>query len=121
MRLIRKKNVSDSIAAYDAEWEWLEYYHENHIKTGQIGQDFAEKLVNANDLLAAYNENETEGIVSNISDSMTIRINTTYLNEHLNFLMRQKVFTRQDMNLHKHLEQRAEWLMALIKKEYHLK
>ena len=120
MRLIRKKNVADSIAAYDARWEWLQYYYENHVKTGQIGQDFAEKLVNANDLLEAYSDNATEAIVSNIPDSITIRINTIYLNEHLNFLMRQKIFTRQDWNLYKHLEESAERLLALIKKEYHL-
>ncbi|MDP9229133.1 MAG: hypothetical protein M3O67_00505, partial [Bacteroidota bacterium] len=120
MRLIRKKNVADSIAKYDAEWEQLEFYREYYIKNGQTGQDFAEKLVNAHDLLVPYSENTTEAIVSNISDSMLIKINTTYLNEHLNFLMRQKVFTRQDWNLYKHLEENAERLLALIKKEYHL-
>ena len=122
MRLIRKKNVADSIAAYDAKWEWLEKaYNENHLHYEQIGQDLAEKLVNVNDLLAFYVNNESEAIVTNIPDSMMIRINIPDLNQHLNFLMQQKIFTRQEWNLYKSLEQNAGRLIELIKKEYHLK
>jgi hypothetical protein len=121
MRLIRKKNVADSIAAYDARWEWLDKeYNENHIFYGHMGQDYAEKLVSANSLLDVYSKNQSGGIVNNIPDSMTIPINTTYLNEHLNFLMQQKVFTHQDLNLYMNLEQSAERLIQLIKKEYNL-
>ena len=51
----------------------------------------------------------------------TIRINRPFLNQFLNELTLQKIITSQDIRAFRLLETSAENLIALIKKEYHLK
>ena len=80
-----------------------------------------EKLFNAADLLPFYIANTSGAIVANIPDTIIIRINTNELNEQLNFMMQEKAYARQETTLFKDLQQRAERLITLIKKEYHLK
>jgi hypothetical protein len=118
MRLIRKKAISDSIAAYDQHWERLEYYRETYFTHQQIGSAFTEKIINAYDVLPAYRKGSSGNTFGDISDSAVIRINTTSLNEFLNFLRRQKSFTIQDKNNYQSLEEQAVRLLDFIKKEY---
>ena len=121
MRLIQKKNVADSIAAYDMLWTTIDIYRDAYISLGQLSNRYAESLVNPDDLLPLYISNTTEAIVNNIPDSIMIKINVTELNRQLNFMMGQKVSIYQQLNLYIKLRQSAEQLIALIKKEYHLK
>ena len=120
MRLVRSKEVSDSISSYDQRCEVTTLYNDLYTVNSQVGNRQFEKLFNAADLLPLYISNTTAGIITNIPDSILIRINTTELNEQLNFMMLEKAYARQEIERYKELQGRAERLMDLIKKEYHL-
>jgi hypothetical protein len=120
MRLIRNKQVADSIAAYDLKCEQINLYYELYNTIGQQGARQFEKLFHAADLLPFYITNTSPAIVANIPDSIVIGIHTDGLNEQLNFMMQEKAYARQDGEQFKLLQERAERLMSMIKKEYHL-
>jgi hypothetical protein len=120
MRLIRNKHVTDSISSYDQRCEAISLYYDFYTTNGQIGNRHFEKLYNAHDLLPLYIANTHPGIVANIPDSLNIRINTEGLSEHLNFMMQEKAYARQEIDRYNDLKNRAIRLMELIKKEYHL-
>ncbi|MEP7165448.1 MAG: hypothetical protein ABI741_12185 [Ferruginibacter sp.] len=120
MRLVRNKEVADSISSYDLRCEDISVYYDFYIINAQIGTRQFEKLFNAADLLPLYISNTTAGIVNNIPDSLVIRINTSGLNEQLNFMMQEKAYSKQAMDRYEDLKHRAVRLMELIKKEYHL-
>jgi hypothetical protein len=122
MRLIQKKNIADSIAAYDLQWIRAEFWRETYITNQEKGKGFVEKIINANDLLPKFRNNSTgTSLAARITDSLIISINPAFLNEYLNFLNWQKTTTTQDKRGYQTLEQSAERLITLIKKEYHLK
>ncbi len=122
MRMIRKKNVADSIAAYDLQWERLEFYREAYTINQQLVYGYIEKIMNDYNLLFYYRNNPNPSISpTNFPDSTMIRINPAHLLEYLNFLARQKRFTAQDITGYKGLKESAERLMELIKKEYNIK
>ena len=122
MRLIRNKMVTDSIAAYDFQFEYFVALHgQYYIVHQQADFRYLEKLVNSSDLLSLYLANSSSGIVGNIPDTMNIRINTDGLNELLNLLMQVKVYARQQINQIDQLKTKATNLMMLIHQEYHLK
>jgi len=121
MRLIRKKQVADSISSYDLRCEQSIIYYDFYSVNAQIGNRQFEKLFIAADLLTLYIANTSPGIVANIPDSLIIRINTAELNEQLNFMMLEKAYALQEIDRYKDLEGRAVRLMGLIKKEYQLK
>ena len=54
MRLIQKKNIADSIAAYDLQWVRAEFWREAYIANQEKGKGFIEKIVNAGDLLPEF-------------------------------------------------------------------
>ena len=120
MRLVQNKQVADSISAYDLYCEQSELYYQLYNTISQLGARQFEKLFNAADLLPFYIANTSGGIVANIPDTIVIRINTTELNEQLNFMMQEKAYARQETNLCKGVQSGAERLMELIRKEYHL-
>ncbi len=119
LRLVRKTDVRDSLATYDWLWDRLDYYKEVYYTGQQIGDGLIEKMLNANDLIKSYRLNHT-GISINepLSSSGIISINTAYLNDYLNFLFRQKITTKQDVQNYKRLEVKAALLIKMIKKEY---
>lgn len=121
LRLVRKKNVADSVAALDLQWTRMEFYREAYITMQNTGTGMNEKIFSANDLLQKYIDNSTGNSMSKtMTDSLKIRINTQYLNEYLNFLNHQKINTIQDERNYKNVEHSTERLITLIKKEYHL-
>jgi len=122
MRLIRKKNVADSIAAYDLQWQRAEFWRELYITNLEKGKDLLHKIFNAGDLLSMYEDSSsTFTLTAKITDSLNIQIYPAYLNEYLNTLQDQKITTDQDKRAYQTLEKSAERLIDLIKKEYHLK
>ena len=121
MRLIRNKQLADSISVYDFNCANYDLYNEYYIINGQLANRYIEKLTNVTDLLPFFIANSSEGMRDNIPDSIVIRINTGSLNEQLSFMMLQKVMARQEINRFKDLRDRAIRLMDLIKKEYRLK
>ena len=121
LRLIRKKNVRDSIAAYDLQWQRAEFWREGYVILQEKGKDMMHKILNANDLLVKYRKDAGFSNNRKITDTMkNVRINPEYLNEFLNFISDQKITTTQDKNGYEAIEQSAERLIALIKKEYDL-
>jgi hypothetical protein len=121
MRLVRNKQVADSIAVYDLNYESLNsLYNVIYFNNGQTSNRHVEKLINAFDMLSLYSTNTTGAIVANVPDDAVIRINPSELNEVLNFMMQEKAHARQEIEKYKVLEEETIHLMELIKKEYHL-
>ncbi len=121
MRLVQKKTVADSIAAYDIHWIYTDaIYRDSYNDYGQLSNRYVGKLVNPEDLLPFYLSNTSQAIVTNIPDSLLIRIDKTELREQLNFMMQQKTNIYQQVQLYNTLRERAERLISLIKKEYQL-
>jgi len=120
MRLIRKKNVADSIAAYDLQWIRADFWKEAYVNQQEREKTLITQLMDANDLLEAYRTNPDPLHMPKLNDSKTIRINRPFLNQFLNELTLQKIITSQDIRAYRVLETSAENLIALIKKEYHL-
>jgi hypothetical protein len=121
LRLIRKRNVVDSIAAYDMQWARLEYWREAYTENQRHGSEMVEKMLDATELLPIYKKDKSGSSTNLFNDAPSAKLNTAYLNEYLNFLFRQKFSTIQDERNYKNVEQSAEKLIALIQKEYHLK
>ena len=121
MRLIRKKNVADSIAAYDLKWMRAEFWEESYVSQQEKEKTLISQLMEASDLLKAYRTNPDPLHMPKLDDRKTIRINRPFLNQFLNQLTLQKIITSQDVKAYQVLETSAENLIALIKKEYHLK
>lgn len=119
MRLIQKKDIADSIAAYDMLWTYIDLYKEMYTAASSLSQAFAGKLITAGDLLPLYITNQSEAVVTNIPDTIDIRINNTELNEQLNFLMNQKVSIYQQLKLYIKLRESATHLIAMIREAYH--
>jgi hypothetical protein len=121
MRLIRKKRVADSIAAYDWLWQRAEFWREAYTNHQEKAKVFVEKIINANDLLRQYRTNTPgEALPPSLTDNLVIGINTEYLNEFLNDLNNQRTSVAQDRRFYHVIATSAERLIELIKKEYHL-
>jgi hypothetical protein len=121
MRLVRDKQIADSISSYDQRCEVTVLYNDFYIENSLVGNRQFEKLFNAADLLPLYIANKSGAIIANIPDSLIIRINTMDLNEELNFMMLEKAYARQEIGRYIEIKERAIRLMELIKKEYHFK
>jgi hypothetical protein len=121
MRLVRKKNVADSIAAYDLKWIRAEFWKEAYVHQQEKEKTSISQLMEASDLLQAYRTNPDPLHMPKMDDSKTIRINRAVLNQFLNELTLQKIITSQDIKAYRVLETSAENLIRLIKNEYHLK
>ena len=119
-RLIRKKNIADSIAAYDLLWQRAEFWREGYTSLQEKGKDMFHKIIEAAPLLSKYRLQPSFTNQKNIVDSLRVNINRQNLNEFFNFLADQKIWTTQDEQAYKDLEKSAERLIALIKKEYRL-
>ena len=121
MRLIRKKIVADSIAAYDLQWQRAEYWREGYVRHQETGREYLANIFDPQKLLAAFRKSPgVSGLSPDITDSLTININRARLSDYLNFLFIQKVTTAQDKRGYQVLEKSAERLIELIKKEYYL-
>lgn len=120
LRLIRKRNVRDSIASYDLQWQRAEFWREGYISLQEKGKDLVQKIINANGLLTKYRTYSAFQNDRNITDSISIHINSEHLNEFLNFSGDQKITTSQDKRGYQSIEKTAERLIAMIKQEYHL-
>jgi hypothetical protein len=121
MRLVRNKQIADSISSYDQRCEVTILYNDYYAENSLVGNRQFEKLFNAADLLPLYIANKNGAIIANIPDSIIIRINIADLNEQLNFMMLEKAYARQEIDRYEEIKERAVRLMQLIKKEYHLK
>lgn len=117
LRLIRKKNVRDSIAGYDLQWQRAEFWREAYVTLQEKGKGFVHKIINANDLLRRQLNFQND---RDAYDSIKVAINTESLNEFLNFSADQKLSTSQDRRGYEAIEKSAERLISLIQTEYKL-
>ena len=120
LRLIRNKNIRDSIAAYDLAWQRAEFWREGYINLQERGKKLNQQIITAQELLKRY-QTEPDIYNSKQIDNLRFTIKTEQLNEYLNFISDQKITTGQDKRGYQDIEQSAEKLIELIKKEYHLK
>ena len=121
MRLIRKKNVADSIAAYDLEWKRAEYWREVYITRQEKAMNLLHQMFDAADLVTLYKNQFTGNpVMPPASYNIQVHVYPSPLNEYLNFLNDQKITTRQDTRAYMALKGSAERLIELIKKEYNL-
>ncbi|MDQ6756171.1 MAG: hypothetical protein M3004_04465 [Bacteroidota bacterium] len=120
MRLVRNKQIADSISSYDFNCANYDLYNEYYKINSPLANRYIEKLTNVTDLLPFFIANTGGGIRDNIPDSIVIRVNTGELNEQLSFMMLQKSYARLEINQFQDIRNRAIHLMELIKKEYHL-
>jgi hypothetical protein len=121
MRLIRKREVADSIAAYDWKWQRAEFLRESYSIYQNKEDEMANKMLNAKNLVHVYRTNSTQtALPPGVTDTLNIPINSDGISEYLNYIYRQKLQTRQDKAGYQVIEKAAERLIALIKKEYHL-
>jgi hypothetical protein len=122
LRLIRKQSIRDAIAAYDLKWLRAEFSREMYITYQNKEKDLISRLVNAKDLVFQYRVKIKTFNNSDLSDtSIRVSIYPEYLNAFLNTLADQKISTGQDKRAYLEIEQSAERLITLIKKEYHFK
>ena len=120
LRLIRKKNVRDSIASHDLMWQRAEFWQEGYITLQEKGKDFLLKILTAQEFLIRY-RTKADIFSRTEIDNLSYTINMEHLNEYLNFIGNQTISTRQDKRGYQAIGESTERLIELIKKEYHLK
>ncbi len=121
LRLIRKKDIADSVLGYDFAWERADnYYRETYWRVSGEINDYIKKMINDFSLLPYYKANQT--IAARLPEDLALQIsiNTSCLMEYLNHLHKAKSTIRQDEYFYMDIKSRAERLIELIKKEYHL-
>ncbi|MBK9569942.1 MAG: hypothetical protein IPO53_08475 [Chitinophagaceae bacterium] len=118
MRLIRKKNVADSILSYDFLWERADsYYKDTYWNYSGIINDYIKKIINDYSLLPYYKSNtSTAARLEGEAVGISIEINTTLLLEYLNHLHKLKTTIVQDKEFYRDIEKSAERLIDQIKK-----
>lgn len=87
MRLIQNKDVADSIAAYDLLWERADFWKQGYISLQNTNCAFSERILSPYNLLPLY-RNSIISLGSPLRQLSSVKINTTYLDEYLNFLWR---------------------------------
>jgi len=121
LRLIRKSVVRDSIADYDQQWQRADFWIERYKELQEKGKDCLHGIIDANSAMAEYIKQKGSPTSPFYPDSSVATIRNGSLNRYLNFLYDQKITTAQDKRAYEGIEQSAGSLIALIKKEYHLK
>jgi hypothetical protein len=121
LRLIRNKNVRDSIAAYDLKWQRAEFWVEKYDQLQEKSKDYLHNIMDSKTAIHEYLKQNASPASFYYDDSVMTPIRTTSLNQYLNFLNDQKITTAQDKITYIIIEQSAERLIVLIQKEYHLK
>ena len=121
LRLIRNRNVADSIAFYDWRWSRLEYLRETYISNQKEIYQLEEQIIEAKDMLPFLISNDSLSNENSSPSNGFYRIRREHLNEYLNLLARQYVVTKQDRENYKKTSLMSESLIKLIKTEYNLK
>ena len=121
LRLIRKRQVRDSIASYDLLWQKADFWLERYMLMLEKGQDYLHNIIDAKSAMSEYLKQRGSPITYSYSDSATTDILTNQLNQYLNFLYSQRISTARDKGAYEELQESAMRLVDLIKKEYRLK
>lgn len=114
LRLIHKRDIVDSIDKYYQQMARFALGREVYRSNQDLVSSLQEKLLDAFDNIKIRDPK------LNFGDSATMTIHPEYLNEYLNVLLRLKNAANNDKNSNNGIKARANNLIDLIKKEYHL-
>ena len=119
LRLIRKKQVIDSIEMYYQQVQRSESRNSAYFANQQASFDISEKLWDAADNIKTFRDYYLAN--KPYPDTGFTTINTAYLNEYLNNLVRVRMISENDRkNFTIDLKNAASRLIGLIQKEYKL-
>ena len=118
LRLIRKRNVVDSIEAYDQQIKRMSLRDIYETDFMLENKKLVQKLFAGRSALKIFAD--TAYFKRQLSPNLTINLNEQYLDEYLNSLITFQNFVQQNMELQGFIKSKAGRLLALIKKEYHL-
>ncbi|HEY2583497.1 MAG TPA: hypothetical protein VGI43_16920 [Mucilaginibacter sp.] len=119
LRLIRKKDIIDSVEMYYQQVQRSETRNSSYFANQQASFAMSEKLWNAVDNINSFRDYYLAR--KPYPDTGYVSINTIYLNEYLNNLVRIRMITGSDRNQFAiKLRDDASRLIKLIKKEYQL-
>jgi hypothetical protein len=119
LRLIRKRNVVDSIESYDQEIRRLilrDAYESNY---GFEQMHILNKVFDGKTLLKIYADT-TYFHQQPPDSSLRVKMNEEYIDEYLNGLITFHSLVEANMNLFQEVKDKATRLLSLIKKEYRL-
>jgi hypothetical protein len=118
LRLIRQRNVVDSIESYDQQVKRMalrDIYETNFfVDVNKVSQN----LFDSRGLLKIYVD--TANYKKPITPFETIKLNEQYLNDFLNSIRTLQLTVKQNQDLQITIKHKATLLIDLIKKEYHL-
>ena len=119
LRLIRKQNVADSLAAYDLLWQRAQLYRDMYFVRVDENNSYQQKIFSGTDLLPFYSS-DSKDTVPGYRKAPSIKIHSAYLDEFFNYLNRQVGTTRNDIRVYKSIYESAIRLIDLVNKEYQL-
>jgi len=119
LRLIRQRNVVDSIQSYDQQIKRLSLrdIYETNFMVEQ--NKLLQNLFDGRELLRLYADTTYDRKPSR--PLTPVKIEAQYVNEYLNGLKTFQLLVKLDMDLQTTIKSKAVRLIELIKKEYHLK
>lgn len=118
LRLIRHRNVVDSIESYDQQIKRIALRDIYETNFSFDHNKLLQQLFDGKALLKIFTD--TTYYKKPASPSATIRLNEQYLDEFLNSLRTFQSLVKLDMDLQAAVKEKATRLITLIKKEYHL-
>ena len=119
-RLIRKRNIVDSISAYDQQIKRIalrdKFETDKYVEYDQV----LEKMFDGRSLAKIHADTTFFGKTPPSLET-NIKLNEEYVGEFLNKIIGTRNYVKDNLNLQETIKSRAERLIAVIKKEYHLK
>jgi len=122
LRLIRQRNVVDSIQSYDQQIKRMVLRDQYEVEEMRYTVRLSYKFVDGSMLSNIYADTSyfnNRGLRTGTPHS--IMINPQYVSEYLNSLATFRFVVMNNMWLQQNIRKKAEDLLTLIKKEYHLK
>lgn len=116
LRLIRHRNVVDSIESYDQQIKRISLRDIYETNYSYDHNKLQQKLFNGREVLP-FSEDKISTIESPILPS-TVKLNVQILDEYLNSLIGFKYFVRRDLELQEAIKAKAKNLINLINNEY---
>lgn len=118
LRLIRRRNVVDSLEAYDQQVKRIELRDTYETNFSFDHNKILQKLFEGRVLFKIYTDTSYRQDPG--SGPALIKLNEQYIDEYLNSLRTFQNFVKLDMYLQETVKDRASRLITLIKKEYQL-
>jgi len=118
LRVIRYRNVVDSIESYDQQIKRIALRDIYETNFSFDHNKLLQRLFDGRAILKILTE--TNNMTNSASPSAVIKLNEQYLSEYLNSLRTFQTLVLKDMDLQVTVKDKAIRLITVIKKEYHL-